>query len=60
MQRRTFLKLGTGAFVGAALAACGGAHDGSANLEPDPLPAPARVEAGMTEERAPNAPAPAT
>ncbi|MDB5933771.1 MAG: hypothetical protein JWQ01_1115 [Massilia sp.] len=41
MQRRTFLKLCTGAVLGSAMAACGGAHDGSANLEPEPQPAPA-------------------
>lgn len=44
MQRRTFLKSVTGALLGAALAACGGAHDGSADLEPDPQAAPVRVE----------------
>jgi hypothetical protein len=41
MKRRTFLKLGTGAVVGGALSACGGAHDGGALAEPDPQPAPA-------------------
>lgn len=36
MQRRTFLTWSVGAIAGGLLAACGGAHDGSANLEPDP------------------------
>ena len=48
MQRRTFLQFVTGALLSAALAACGGAHDGSADLEPDPQAAPVRVAAGKT------------
>jgi hypothetical protein len=43
MKRRTFLKLGTGALAGSALAACGGGgHDGG-TVQPDPPPAPART-----------------
>jgi hypothetical protein len=45
MQRRIFVIFAIGA-LGAALAACGGAHDGRADLEPDPQAAPLKAEAG--------------
>ncbi|MES2760075.1 MAG: hypothetical protein V4693_22095 [Pseudomonadota bacterium] len=42
-MRRTLIKLGAAAMLAGCLAACGGAHDGSANLEPDPQAAPVRA-----------------
>jgi hypothetical protein len=51
MERRTFLKLGAGAFTGSALAACGGGgHDGG-TVQPDPQaePVQTRVVVGWNE-----------
>jgi hypothetical protein len=55
MQRRTFLKFCTGALAGSALAACGGAHDGSSNLEPDPPPQQAPAPPAPAEPVSPGA-----
>jgi hypothetical protein len=55
MQRRTFLKFCTAGVAGSAMAACGGAHDGSANLEPDPQPAPVAPADGTARPAAPAA-----
>jgi hypothetical protein len=48
MERRTFLKLGTGAAIGGALAACGG---GGSDGAPPPAPPPPRIKvvSGWTE-----------
>jgi hypothetical protein len=44
MQRRTCVIFGIGA-LSAMLAACGGAHDGRVDLEPDPQATPLEAEA---------------
>lgn len=44
MERRLFLKLGTGAAVGSTLAACGGGSSGTAPNHPTVPPAPERVK----------------
>ncbi|MES2318222.1 MAG: vanadium-dependent haloperoxidase [Pseudomonadota bacterium] len=49
MERRIFLKIGTGAALGGALAACGGGghHGGGGNPPPPPPPEPVRVKVAV-------------
>jgi hypothetical protein len=49
MERRIFLKIGTGAALGSALAACGGGHHGGGSSPPVPEPVRTKVTAGWNQ-----------